>query len=48
MDSIVVKTLKERYFRLIKREKIGETPNTTRELDELEVAIRSQYDEAKD
>lgn len=39
-DDVVVQTLKKKYFELAKIEIIKETPQITREVDNLEEAIR--------
>ena len=39
-DDVVLRSLKFRYFEQIKKEDIGKTPQITKELDNLEEAIR--------
>jgi hypothetical protein len=39
-DDTIIKALLEKYWRLIKTENIGSTPGITKELDNLEQAIR--------
>lgn len=39
-DDVVLATLKRRYFLLLPAENIGHTPELTREIDNLEQAIR--------
>jgi len=38
--GLILATLKEAYFRRLKREKLGSTPRLTQELDLLELAIQ--------
>jgi hypothetical protein len=45
-DDIVIRNLKARFFDLIKKEEIGKTPDITRELDNLQDAIRRLQKEA--
>ena len=39
-DDIVIQQLKARWFDLARKEKLGETPQVTKELDNLTEAIR--------
>ena len=39
-EDYVIKTLKAKFFSLIKEEKLGKTPEITKELDYLVEAIR--------
>lgn len=45
-DQILI-SLKERYFKLIKKEKIGKTKDITKQLDDLEFHIRNRQEELK-
>lgn len=39
-QSIILTALKEAYFRRVKKEKLGETPILTTEIELLELAIK--------
>lgn len=39
-DDVVVRNLKARFFDLIKQEEIGKTPKVTKEIDNLQDAIK--------
>ena len=39
-SDIIIRNLKLRFFDLARKEKIGETPQITREVDHLQEAIR--------
>ena len=39
--DIILETLRKRYFEIAKQENYPNTPNVTKELDELEAAIRA-------
>lgn len=41
-ESATLKALKARYFDLYGKERMGQTPEITAELDELETAIRAE------
>lgn len=45
MNDIILQTLKKRYFDLASRENYPHTPPITKELDELEAAIRDRITE---
>ena len=41
LDSgLLVRSLKDRYFSMIKKEVIGKTPELTKELDQIEQSIK--------
>jgi hypothetical protein len=40
MSKLIIDTLKTKYFELAAKEKIGHTPELTKEIDELELEIR--------
>jgi hypothetical protein len=43
-DEILI-ALKERYFKLLKKEVVGKTPQLTATIDKLETAINARKDE---
>jgi hypothetical protein len=43
-DEISI-SLKERYFKLLKKENFGKTPNTTQILDKLEITIKERKEQ---
>lgn len=43
-DEVLI-ALKERYFKLLKKENIGKTPQLTATIDKLEVAINARKQE---
>lgn len=43
-NSIVVDTLKEKYFQLLKQERSGATRKLSMEIDALEAAIRREIE----
>lgn len=43
-SSIVVDTLKEKYFQLLKQERTGTTRKLSMEIDALEAAIRREIE----
>jgi hypothetical protein len=47
MSKLIIDTLKTKYFELAAKEKIGQTPDLTKELDELELEIRKAVAKAE-
>ncbi len=42
MSETILELLKKEYFRLLRDEKIGKTPDITKKLDEIEKEIANQ------
>ena len=47
MSKLIIDTLKAKYFELAAKEKIGQTPELTKEIDELESEIRKAVAKAE-
>jgi hypothetical protein len=44
-NDVVLGSLKERYFKLLKKEDIGKTPQVTELIDKIELAVMKRKEE---